>query len=185
MPRTPPSVDAGYVRVPPRAGQRGQNHRNRGRASRTLRSMLNLPSATRDDGHRFSGRRACMVGPANGSGVAVLTLFASGTNEVACVARHWTNSLSRSGPARGGPRDERPADAGPRTASERRRVRRPVHPDNWTQQPGRERPPALWRGNQDRGQPRGVAHAPAASSSRLLPSSEHPTAQSAARRAIR
>jgi hypothetical protein len=29
-----------------------------------------------------------MVGPANDSGVAVLTLFAPGTNEVACVARH-------------------------------------------------------------------------------------------------
>jgi hypothetical protein len=78
----------------------------------------------------------------------------------------------------GGNRQPTSSTAG--TLSERRRGRRRVHPDNWTQQRGVSDPPCF-RAEQDRGQPRGVAHAPVALPHRLLP--HHETSRGTERRA--
>jgi hypothetical protein len=59
-------------------------------------------------------------------------------------------------------RDERAANCGCGTVSDRRRARRPICPDTSDTQPGRERPSAIRARDRDRGQARGVAHAPAA-----------------------
>ncbi len=66
-----------------------------------------------------------MVGLVNDSSVAVLSADRTWHERARVCRAPLGELLARSGPARGAARDERPADAGPRTVPKRRRVRRP------------------------------------------------------------